>query len=155
MTSQEALGLAGKFVDSYNGPRSADIDYKLGIGEMTEFTYSYHFEIIIVHLNGEPYVPPPVASSPIGLVISKHDGKAKKTDLYDLHQLKNEERRMDHLFALLTGIRENKGGLDIIKSRYQLSSRELLLFKKELQQAAFNRLTVSDILQELINKIKQ
>lgn len=120
---------------------------------MIEFTECYYFNFIFLHLNGEPNTEPHVAGAP-GFMISKYDGYAKIISHVDLHQLQDEEKRMDDLFALAINVKENKAGLDTIKSTYKLNTRQLLQFLKVLQQESFTRLTVTAKLQEIIRNIR-
>ncbi|MBO9203621.1 MULTISPECIES: hypothetical protein [Niastella] len=122
---------------------------------MIEFTECYYFDHIYTHADGRDWDVAPVASSQTGFVVSKYDGYARTVTRIDLILLKEEERRMDELYELALNVKEKKAGLDIIKSRYGLNTKQLLIFLKVIQKETFDRLTVTAKLEEIIKNIRQ
>lgn len=159
MTAQEARVLAGGFVSQLNEMRFLQgvvpdaAPFNWGFGEMTEFPSCYYFEWKFLDLHGRELSEQPVAGPP-GFIISKTNGGGKIVSYGEWHGLIMEEQRKDDLFAFLTNAKEGKGSLFKIKSMYDLSSKEIIIFLKTLQQESFDRDTVTDILQEVLKKTK-
>lgn len=154
ITIQEAHTIAADFINQLNAREPVNIDFeinfKVAVGDMMEFTFCYYFDYKYVKLNGQEYE---LAGAP-GFIVSKTDGDAKTISHYELWELKRKEQSMDELCQLLKDIRENKEGLHIIKSRYNLTSQQILLFHKALQTAFIERTTASNILNEILQQIK-
>jgi hypothetical protein len=159
MTIQEAYALANGFVNHLNEKRFLQdarpdaFPFKYSVGEMTEFTSCFYFEWKWLDLQDQELSEPPVAGPP-GFTVSKADGSATIVSYVEWSGLHREEKRMDDLFTLLTNIKEKVGDLFKIKSTYNLSSTEILHFRKALQQESFDRYTVTGKLQEILKKIK-
>jgi hypothetical protein len=159
MTQQEAHSLATAFVNRLNENRflqdhhSGAIPFVWSFGDMIEFPSCYYFDWKMLHSNGDEFTEPPLAGPP-GFIISKPDGNAEIISHVSLIELQLEEKRKDELFVLLTSAKEGDGNLSKIKSTYDLSSKEILLFLKALQQESFDRNTVTDKLHEILKKVK-
>ncbi|MCS3795333.1 hypothetical protein [Niastella sp. OAS944] len=151
MTPGDASIIAFKFVDWENGNLSSRDDYKYGVGEMTEYSHFYYFDFMILNPDGGNYTGLPLAGAP-GFVVSKKDGHAKVISFGEMASLDEEEERIDTVYELLISIKENKVDLSKVKIAYNLTSKQLLLLVRTVQQESFNRLRARDILQEIVKK---
>jgi hypothetical protein len=87
-----------------------------------------------------------------GFVVSKKDGHAKVISFGEMASMREEEERIDKEYELLISIKENKADLTQVKIAYNLTSKQLLLLVKTVQQEPINRLRAGNILQEIIKK---
>lgn len=151
MTPEDASIIAVRFVDWENGNFSSRDDFRYGVGQMTEYAQCYYFDFIILDPNGGNFSDLPPAGAP-GFVVSKKDGHAKAISFGEMASLNEQEEKIDKEYELLNSIKENKADLSSVKIAYNLTSKQLLLLVRTVQQESFNRVRAGEILQEIIRK---
>ncbi len=146
---QLIIKIASEYVESMGEVFSG---YKFGFGQAKEFTSKYYFDFIFLTLDGDTPEEPPVAGGACGFTIDKKTMKIETLSFADLGLLEQNEKEINDVYYKLKDLKENSKSLNWLKSKYQLSSPELLKIKKVLTKTDIQKEQIIDQLNELITK---
>jgi hypothetical protein len=148
MENEEAKMIAGDFVAKENQLLT---QFKLGVGEMTEFLRHYYFDFRLLNTDGEEYNGPPMGGAP-GLIISKSDKQTKTVSFGELAKLRMYEKDIDDIYEVLVDVKEDKS-LHRLKSKFNLTSEQILKIIKELSHHTSNRKTALKLISETVGDL--
>ncbi|MBT1696186.1 hypothetical protein KK083_04830 [Fulvivirgaceae bacterium PWU4] len=152
MTAEELRTIAEAHVAGLNGSSPPHAQIKFGIGEMTEFLTCYYFDFRLLDANDQEYKEPPVAGAP-GFIVSKNDKQAKTISLGDLGALKRREVELTEIYQMLADVKERNTSLMKLKSKYDLTSKQLLCVKRLLDDHEIDRNSSEELITEILKDI--
>lgn len=151
MEKEEAKIIARDFVAKENQLPTEPLEFKLGVGEMTEFLRYYYFDFRLLNTGGGEYKGPSMGGAP-GFTISKNKKETKTISFGELAKLRMYEKNIDDIYELLLDVKENKS-LHRLKSRFNLTSEQILKIIKELSHHTINRKTALKLISEIVGNL--
>ncbi len=150
MDSSEAQIIATKFLDEIGEVMKG---FKYGLNsKFEEFNDVFVFEYIYLKLDGRIPKNPPIAGGPRGVCINKKDKKVVFITYGDYFELVQSEKLINETYILFTQFQKNKDNLSYIKSRYNLTSKQLLDLSKLIENETINREQVLEFIERILPK---
>lgn len=128
--------------------------FKLGIGDEEEFTDKYYFDFIWLTLNDQIPNEPPVAGGACGLTVDKNDSQVELLTHGGYCVLKDSENKLVEMFQLLIDFKNGKKHLADVKSKFDLSSEQLLELSKLIKNTELIKENMYEIINRLLDKVK-
>lgn len=150
INKKEALEIARNHVDQIE-PDSKW--WKYGYGNMKELTYSFYFDYTFLDINTNDLIEPPFAGGATGFLVDKYSRKVSDLGFGEMAELMYQENEINKTFNALMDIKENGGSLNLIKTKYGLSSSQLLELKRYLTGDFFEKEGVLMFIKEIIQQI--
>ena len=139
--------IANNYVESFGEVLSG---FKYGFADLKEFTSKYYFNFVFKQMNGEIPKEPPVAGGHCGFTIEKRTLKIENLTFADLGILESNERELNEVYDKIKDIKENKSSLSWLKSKFELSSKQLLEIKRTIENTEFKKETILEQLNRII-----
>ena len=124
--------------------------FKYRIGENKENVSKHYYGFVFVTLQGKIPKEPPIAGGGCGFTIDKKTRKIEILSFGDLGLLEQHEEELNEVYSRLTEIKNDSKSLNWLKSKYNLTSRELLKIKKVLSATKLGRAKVLEETEEII-----
>ena len=143
----EIYKIAKEYVDSFGEVYPG---YKYGYSDLREFSFKYYFDFIFLSIDNQIPTEPLVAGGACGFIIDKKTKEIEVLTFCDLGELEDSEKELEELYEKLLEIKEESKSLMWLKSKYNLSSHQLLRVKKIIHQTSFIKEKIKEQLNELI-----
>ena len=124
--------------------------FKYRIGENKEYVSKHYYDFVFVTLEGKIPKEPPIAGGACGFTVDKKTRKIEMLSFGDLGLLEQHEEELNEVYSRLTEIKNDSKSLNWLKSKYNLTSRELLKIKKVLSATELGRARVLEETEEII-----
>ncbi|MEO1259981.1 MAG: hypothetical protein AAFZ15_14405 [Bacteroidota bacterium] len=151
LPEKEFRDIAQKFVDRQGVVLPG---FRYGVGEHREFIDKHYFNFIFVTLDGQIPDEPPIAGGTVGFTIDKKTKDIRSITHGQLGSLHIQEQEINLVYEKLTALKEKNKSLVWLKSRYGLTSKELLKFKKALKKVDLERKVILNQIADLVKNIK-
>lgn len=139
--------IANNYVESFGEVLPG---FKYGFANLKEFTSKYYFDFVFKQMNGKIPKEPPIAGGSCGFTIEKKTLKIKNLTYFELGMLESNEKELNEIYDKIKNIKENKSSLSWLKSKFELSSKQLLEIKKTIENTEFEKETVLEQLNRII-----
>lgn len=153
MTAKEIRNIAEAHITGLNESLPPHANIKFGFGEMTEFLTCCYFDFRLLDANDQEYKEPPVAGAP-GFIVSKNDKQAKTISLGELGALKRHEEELTEIYQMLLDVKGRNTSLMKLKSKYNLTSKQLLSVKHLLDNHKIDRNRSEELIAEILKSIQ-
>lgn len=125
-----------------------------GINSCEEFLQCYFFDFVFLTLDGKVPEEPPVAGGARGISIDKEKKTVEPVTFVGYALLKREDAEVNHLYKMLENVKARSKLLTTLKSKYNLTSDELLRLKKALENTEVKKENAMQLISELIKRVK-
>ncbi|MCT4640202.1 MAG: hypothetical protein N4A72_21070 [Bacteroidales bacterium] len=144
---QEYEKIAQGYVESFGEVLPG---FKFRVGEQREFVWKYYYDFVFVALNGKVPEEPPLAGGACGFTIDKGTKEIEMLTFSDLETLKEKEEELTEIYLRVTDIKNESKSFSWLKSKYDLTSKELLRIKKIIMVSEFDRKTIIEEIENII-----
>jgi hypothetical protein len=148
MYINQAIEIAKEFVENQGEVLPG---FKYSFNEPKEYLNYFYFDFIFLTLENKIPDEPPIAGGACGFTVNKLNKKIKVLSFGDLAELDIKNREVDELYQQLLDIQSNNKSFNIIKEKYKLSSKDLLLLKKNLKETSLDKKLIFRQLDNLLN----
>lgn len=152
MTAEELSTIAEAHVAGLNERLPPHAEIKFGVGKMTEFLTCYYFDFRLLDANDQGYTGPPVAGAP-GFTVLKSDRQTKTISFGDFWALKRQEDELTEIYQMLVDVKDRDASLMKLKSKYNLTSKQLLKVRHVLDDHQIDRNRSKELIAEILKNI--
>ena len=150
MTITEAQNIANEYLSKLDKPLPG---FLWGLGVAEEIYNKYYFDLHLIANNKEKQLEAPVGGAR-GIIVDRNNKEVKIISHGEFASLQRNQRELDSIYNAFTLLKHDRKNLIVIKSKYKLSSVQLLKLIKELNSAELDREEIFNTISELIKKVK-
>jgi hypothetical protein len=150
MTISEARHIARNYA---SGLGEALPGFKYGIGYEEDFFDKFYFDFIFLDVGGLDAKEPPFAGGARGITVDKKTSEVSVMSHGGYAALAHRQNELNQTYELFKGLKENRENLSLIKSKYNLTSKNLLSLLKVLEENSLSKEKIFEEIAQLIGSI--